>query len=166
MGRDKALVEVDGIPMVLHVVAALRAAGCDPVVVIGGDREALAGLGLAVVTDAFPGQGPLGGVITALDHHVAADAVVVAACDLPHLTEATVRLVIGALHGSDVVMPRTDRVQPMCAAWRRSVTECLRSAFIAGERGLQNAAQELLVVEISVNPQDLANVNAPGDLLQ
>lgn len=166
MGRDKALVEVDGTPMVLRVVAALRAAGCDPVVAIGGDRDALEHLGLSVVTDDFPGEGPLGGVITALDHHVMAEVVVVAACDLPHLTEATVRQLIGALHDADVVVPRTDRLQPMCSLWQRSVTESLRSAFMAGERRLQDALEGLQVVEIAVNPQDLANVNTPGDLLQ
>lgn len=166
MGRDKALVEVHGVPMVLHVVAALRAAGCDPVVAIGGDTDALEHLGLSVVLDTFPGEGPLGGVITALDHHAKAEAVVVAACDLPHLTEATVRKVIGALHDADVVVPRTDRAQPLCSVWRRSVTESLRSAFMSGERRLQDALEGLQVVEIDVNPQDLANVNTPGDLLQ
>jgi molybdopterin-guanine dinucleotide biosynthesis protein A len=77
-----------------------------------------------------------------------------------------VRLVIGALQGAEVAVPRTDRMQPMCAVWRRSVAEPLRSAFLAGERRLQNVLQGLLVAQISVNPQDLANVNTPGDLLQ
>ncbi|MBK9970940.1 MAG: NTP transferase domain-containing protein [Acidimicrobiaceae bacterium] len=66
MGRDKALVPVHGAPMVMHVVSALRSAGCDPVQAIGGDAPALAALGLDVVGDGHPGEGPLGGVITAL----------------------------------------------------------------------------------------------------
>ena len=66
MGRDKSLLPVHGAPMVMHVVSALRSAGCDPVQAIGGDAPALAALGLDVVGDGHPGEGPLGGVITAL----------------------------------------------------------------------------------------------------
>src|SRR5438045_3278547 len=38
MGTDKALVEVDGRPMALHVADALRAGGAEVVVLVGADR--------------------------------------------------------------------------------------------------------------------------------
>ena len=47
MGRDKALVEVDGRALALRVADALRRAGADPVAAVGGDLPALARLGLA-----------------------------------------------------------------------------------------------------------------------
>ena len=37
MGTDKALVEVDGVPMAERVAGALHAGGCAPVVFVGGD---------------------------------------------------------------------------------------------------------------------------------
>lgn len=165
MGRDKALVPVHGAPMVMHVVSALRSAGCDPVQAIGGDAPALAALGLDVVGDGHPGEGPLGGVITALA--ASADstvAVVVVACDLPHLTEHTLQAVMAALGDADVAVARTDRLQPMCAVWRRTVLQPLRDAFDAGERRVESVLSSLKFVEVPVNRQDLGNVNTPGDL--
>ncbi|MDX2378360.1 MAG: NTP transferase domain-containing protein, partial [Acidimicrobiia bacterium] len=67
MGRTKALVEIEGIPMARRVADALRRGGCEHVVVVGGDARELRPLGLTVVADLFPGKGPLGGVLTALE---------------------------------------------------------------------------------------------------
>ncbi len=164
MGRDKALVEVDGVAMVVRVANALRAAGCQPVFAVGGDRAALEALGIEFVTDAYPGEGPVGGVITAL---AACDtAVVVVACDVPYLTVHTVCALLrggGAAHATVAV---TDRVQPMCALWSRSALGHLREAFAGGERRLLAVLDQLEILQIPANPQDLANVNAPGDLPQ
>lgn len=164
MGRDKALVEIDGVPMARRVAGALDAAGCEPIVAIGGDPAALGSLGLEVVADGAPGEGPLGGLITALVHFASSPAVVVVACDLPYLTGSTVRAVVGALAGFDVALACTDRRQPLCAAWRPNAVDHLRSVFDAGERRLDAAATGLHWVQIQVDPQDLANVNTPADL--
>jgi molybdopterin-guanine dinucleotide biosynthesis protein A len=170
MGRDKALVPVDGVAMVARVAAALRAAGCDPVVAIGGDRAALGALGLTVVPDRYPGEGPLGGVLTALDHHPDHDMVVVTACDLPLLSPASVAAVVAGLaapgRGAQVAMARTDRLQPLCAAWRPSAATVLAEAFHAGERRLHVAARDLELVEVDVDAAELSNVNTTGDLPQ
>src|SRR5262245_1565825 len=80
MGRDKALVEVDGRPMAGRVAAALREAGAAEVQAIGGDAAGLGELGLDVVPDRFPGEGPLGGIVTALSA-ASQPVTVVVACD-------------------------------------------------------------------------------------
>ena len=66
MGADKAFIEIEGEPMVVRAVGALRAAGAEPALVVGGDAARLGALGLDAVADRYPGQGPLGGVLTAL----------------------------------------------------------------------------------------------------
>jgi molybdopterin-guanine dinucleotide biosynthesis protein A len=66
MGRDKALVEVDGLPMASRVAAALTAAGCRSAVAVGGDAAVHARLGLSSVPDRWPGEGPLGAIVTVL----------------------------------------------------------------------------------------------------
>ncbi len=165
MGRDKALVEVDGVAMVVRVANALRAAGCQPVFAVGGDRAALEALGLEFVIDSFPGEGPVGGVITAF---TACDtpAVVVVACDVPYLTADTVRALLGASGAVHATIAVTDRVQPMCALWSRTALGDVREAFAGGERRLLAVLDQLETVRIPVDHQDLANVNAPGDLPQ
>src|SRR5688500_7809469 len=82
MGRDKALLPVGGRALVTIAADALRDAGASEVLVIGGDAVALQDLGLTLVVDRWPGEGPLAGLATALA--AAHDEVVaVLACDLP-----------------------------------------------------------------------------------
>lgn len=166
MGRDKALLPVDGVAMAARVAATLREGGCDRVVAIGGDEQGLGALGLTVLPDEFPGEGPLGGVVTALAGHPDAAAVVVVACDLPSLQPRAVRALLAALPGHDVAVATAGRPQPVCAAWRPSAEAVLRGAFAAGERRMMAAVELLSQVAVPVETQDLANVNTPGDLCE
>src|SRR5687768_5401850 len=81
MGADKALVEGDGLAMARRAADALWAAGATEVMAVGGDAQALGRLSLEVVRDLHPGEGPLGGILTALAA-TDEDVVVVLACDL------------------------------------------------------------------------------------
>ena len=111
MGRDKALVAVDGVAMAERVARALEAAGCADVRFIGGDAPALAALGRPVLPDAYPGAGPLGAVITAL--RASGRPVVVAACDLADLDADTVVAVVGDGIGDLPRVAHTDRLEPL-----------------------------------------------------
>ncbi len=167
MGRDKALVPYLGVPMAQRVEAALREAGCVPVMAIGGDSVALSALGLAPVADRWPGEGPVGGIISALGATDSAEVVVVVACDLPLITSHTIRALVDGLDahpGAMAAAAMTDRIQPLCVAWRRSVNEELERCFAAGERRVQVALHSVEHVEVSADPQDLLNVNAARDI--
>jgi molybdopterin-guanine dinucleotide biosynthesis protein A len=187
MGRTKALVDVDGRPMARRVADALSAGGCDPVVIVGGDPAELGVLGLPVVDDLHPGEGPLGGVLTALalltdrddtfadEAGVAGgdaggaggDAVLVAACDLPWLSSVTVAELLAASArrpDAQVVMAHGDRREPALAIWRTSAHDPLRLAFDEGERALYRAVRSVSAVDVDVAPAALRNVNTPGDL--
>lgn len=167
MGRDKALVPVEGVPMAGHAAAALEGAGCNPVLAVGGDAAALEALGLVTVPDGWPGEGPLGGVITALAACTYAEMVVVVACDTPWLRAATIRRLVAALddHPEAVVaVASTDRVEPLCAAWRRSGAPAVVAAFHAGERRIHAVLATLPCLRVVVDAAELRNVNGPGDV--
>ncbi|MBZ5528490.1 MAG: molybdenum cofactor guanylyltransferase [Acidobacteriia bacterium] len=87
-GSDKALAELGGKPMLLRMTALVESvAGRASVVAPAGRYE---GLGVDVVPDRWPGQGPLGGIVTALLHtaETAPDCPwnLIVGCDLPFLT--------------------------------------------------------------------------------
>lgn len=164
MGRDKLLIEVGGRAMAVRVADALRHAGCDPVVGVGGDVDALGAHGLEVIADGFPGEGPLGGVVTALrwSPH---PAVVVVAGDLPWLDATTVRAVVAAGDGSDsLAIAVTDRRQPLCGRWPRRLLGEVEKAFLAGERSMHRMLDRLQAIEVPAAPSALRNVNTPDDL--
>jgi molybdopterin-guanine dinucleotide biosynthesis protein A len=168
MGRDKALLEVGGRALAAAVAGALRAAGADPVLAIGGDGAALAGLGLEPVPDEHPGEGPLGGVLTAL-RRAPTDLVAVLACDLPGARAEAVAAVVSALAArpdADVALPvAAGRRALVHAAWRTEVEPDVAAAFAGGERSLAGAVARLRVVEVvGIDPAWLADADVPADL--
>jgi molybdenum cofactor guanylyltransferase len=161
MGTDKATIEVNGVAMARRVADVLIAAGCPSVVAIGGDTEELKRLGLEVVDDLYPGEGPLGGVLTAL---AIGSPVVVVACDLPNLESTTVRSLIEALDDHDAAMAHSDRAEPLCAIWSTRAAPLLQAQFQAGERAMHRAIGGLDITWVGVSPPELHNINTPGDL--
>lgn len=167
MGRDKAFLDPGGRPLVRVAVDALVDGGAADVVVVGGDGEALGELGLTVVADRWPAQGPLGGVVTALDRP-GRDTVVIVACDHPATVGEAVASVAAALAASDadVAVPVVDgRRQWMHAGWTRRAAPALARAFDAGVRSLHGAAGSLRVVDITGgDPAWYADLDRPSDV--
>lgn len=167
MGRDKALVTIDGVAMAELVAAALTAGGCHDVILIGGDEAGLrAATGRAWVADRWPGEGPLGGLLTALSAANGRD-VVVAACDLPDLDADAVRSLIAAsaLAEPDVAAVVAVTEHPhLVGWWRTSAESAVRALYDDGERGIRRALRRLRVVEVPVGVDVVRNVNTPEDL--
>ena len=170
MGTHKALVEVDGVPMAGRVATTLERAGCDPVVLIGGEPGLLRPLGRKVLPDVHGGRrGPVAGIHTALSE-LGADAVLVAACDLPDLDSSTVGALREAwsmpIETPDVVVAHTDRREPLCAIWSSRCAEPLGEVLALGRDPSVREILEVLskVVEVAVPAERLRNVNTPDDL--
>jgi molybdopterin-guanine dinucleotide biosynthesis protein A len=165
MGRDKAFIEIDGRPMVQSAQRALLDAGASNVVTIGGNAAALANLGLEALPDTTPGEGPLGGIIDALEH-TDEDVVVVLACDHPTMEADLVRLLVTKIAGTDAAVPVVDGVpQPLAAAYVRRSLPVLRTAFAAGERSPRSALRELRWRAVEgVDPAWVRDVDEPRDV--
>lgn len=174
MGADKSLLVYQGEPLVVRVAGVLRAAGCAPVVAVGGDAGHL----VTTVDDLWPGGGALGGIVTALGHFsgseacvdaavdAAVDAVAVVATDLAALLPDVITALVAAMEAgdADVAVALTDQVEPLCAVWRTVLAPYLHAAFEAGLRAVHGAFGRLEVVEVPVDRAALVNVNSPADL--
>jgi len=180
MGRDKAFIDVplppSGAPdpaprtgpLVLVPANALRGAGAYEVLCIGGDEAGLRRLGLTWHADDHPGDGPLGGLITAL-RTAALPVVVVLTCDLVRIDAPSVRGLAGALDrapDAQGAMPVLDgRRQILTAAYRRTVLPTLEAAFAAGERSVRRALEGVEIATVEhLDPEVLVDVDSPGDL--
>jgi molybdopterin-guanine dinucleotide biosynthesis protein A len=168
MGRDKALIEIEGRPLVAIAADALREAGAAAVTVVGGDEVAFHDLGLDVRPDEHPDEGPLGAIVTALG--TAPEGIVmVVACDMPTIDAATVSKVVAALHDhpdAEAAAPRLDgRLQILTAAYRTRLRPRLEAAFAAGERAPRRALEGVEVVAVDgLDPERLVDVDRPDDL--
>lgn len=171
MGTDKSLIRVDGVPLAERVARILEAAGCHPVVFVGGDEgELSSSTGRRVVADGWPGEGPVGGVLTALTALSGAPAVLVAACDLPALTAEAVSVVVESHRraaSSDtpvaVTLADSGRPEPALACWSTTAIRAITERF-PGERGLLAVARSLGAGTVPVEPSALRNANHPSDL--
>ena len=165
MGTDKALYEVEGSAMALRVAAAATAAGAKEVLLIGGTQARAKKLSGTWKKDLYPGEGPLGGVITALKAS-SHDSVVVLSCDMPFLTDAVISSLVRGLSDAQATVGRTDRLNWLCAAWSKQ--ECLKtleSVWERKERAVHRAAVLLDVAEVPVPAVAVRNINSPADLV-
>jgi molybdopterin-guanine dinucleotide biosynthesis protein A len=165
MGTDKATYEVEGSAMALRVAVAAQNAGASEILLIGGTSARAKKLTGTWKKDLYPGEGPLGGVITALKASTH-DSVVVLSCDMPFLTDAVISSLVRALPDAQATVGRTDRLNWLCSAWSKN--ECLKtleSVWKRNERAVHRAAVLLDVAEVPVPAVAVRNINTPADLV-
>ncbi len=161
MGVDKAFVEIDGEPMVSRVAAALADGGCTEIECQGGDRRRLETLGLGVVEDLTPGEGPVPAIAQAVGRH--AGTVVIVACDLPDLDGQTVAAVATAVDDGAPAAVASTGVRHLVVAFPGGRDQRLDpEAWQAGSvRGLLAAVG---AVDVPVAQRVVRNVNRPDDV--
>jgi molybdenum cofactor guanylyltransferase len=164
MGRPKAWLVVDGQPMAARVAAALLSGGCSPVRFVGSAPDPDLGLGIATVPDHHPGEGPLGGVLTAL--RVCDADVVVAACDLPAIEPADVRalLIADPSRRAEVVAATALGHHVPLALWRRTALAPVTELFASGARSWREALDALGALEVTIGAAHARDVDTPADL--
>lgn len=139
MGRDKALLEVDGRPLIALAVDRLRALSLEPR--ICGARPDLACFA-PVVPDNFPGCGPLGGLEAALAV-CRAEYSLFLPVDLPALPVDFLRWLLARAAAGDAlaIIPECGgRPQPLCAVYHRKLQPGFRAALASGSYRVMAAA--------------------------
>ncbi len=165
MGRDKALLEMEGVPLVQRIAGQVsNAAGTCTII---GHLDRYLHLGYPVVPDRLPGLGPLGGIVTALESTSATWNLIVA-CDMPLVTGEFLGLLVGSAMEADgdVFLPVSglDRLEPLCAVYRRECALKLAGALDSGVRKVRQALDGLRVVRWEVPQNHLfTNLNTVQD---
>lgn len=172
MGTDKALLLLDGTPLIGHVIARLRPL-IPEIMIVGDNAGAYRQFGIPAISDPSPDQGPLAGIRTALVN-TAALRVFCCACDMPFLESALVgRLLELAEPGVAAVVPRVRREQePLCAVYTRDALPAIAAELAAGGRRILNALARMPTRYVeeeelrSFDPElrSFVNVNTPEDL--
>ena len=171
MGRDKALIEIDGKSLVRLV--AERVAECAaPVLLASGASRRFDNLPYEEILDAAPGAGPISGLVAALSASPH-DLLVAAAVDMPFVSADVFRLLLELRAHEDAVVPVTrEGRQPLHALYHRSALPHLTDALERGRYGLRDALAGLDVREVgreeweAVDPQGrfALNLNTRDDL--
>ena len=172
LGVDKASQLVGGVPLAVVMGRVARSAGAASVVGVGARAAAAAALdaeGMDVVADGWPGEGPAGGVVTALDASVCS-LLIVLGCDHPWLRPATLAGLVAELVADPtcpaVVAEADGRAHPTVGVWR--VAACAASAgsyFADGGRSLRGLADHVGARRVAVPAGEVRDVDTPDDLV-
>ncbi len=173
-GKNKALQDLRGKRFIERAVESLRPF-CDPVMVIANDLELYLDLGVTLVRDIIPHQGPLGGIYTALLFS-SSEWVLVKATDMPFLIPGLAASLIGAREGFDAVVPMLgDFYEPLLALYnRRCLPPIVRQLENPDERQIVRFYRKIRVNGIpeeewrKIDPDALSfrNVNTQDDLVE
>jgi molybdopterin-guanine dinucleotide biosynthesis protein A len=181
-GTDKALALLAG-KIMLQRMGELLAEVCDEVAIVAPEGKH-ADAGWPVVPDRYPGEGPLGGILTALLHlndrapssrrHRRTEAAMILSCDMPFLTEQFLIELreFAARSSALVVVPQSaDGLEPLCACWNFRALATVQETFDSGVRKVTEAMKHLPmeILDESVwkrfdtNGRLFWNMNTPAD---
>lgn len=171
MGRDKALLIVDGVTLLERAVRTLGETA-STVIVVADDPGRYLLAGATVVGDDFPGAGPLGGIVTGL-RHAGPGLHLVIACDMPFVRGELLALLLSRAAGHDAAIPWIGgRPEPLCAAYDFRCLSPLSRTIAEGERAVHRALHLISAVQVEesdvreIDPAlaSFVNLNEPRDL--
>lgn len=173
MGSNKALLQVGGEPLIQRLARRFTA-WFEQVVVVTNDPTTYHFLDLPMVSDRYPGLGPLGGLEAGLQasHY---EHAFFCAVDMPFVSEGLVRYMVEQAPGYDIVVPvMTGEFEPMHAVYGKGCLEAVTGNIDARRLKLISFYDKVRRRDLSEEevrrfgePDRLFfNCNAPADLEQ
>jgi len=172
MGRDKGLLEIGGMPLIVRTVALVEPLVA--AVTIVGTPHRYTALGLRAIADHADesrevkrrGQGPLAGISRALAA-TRAPWNLILACDLPYLSAEWLDWLLSRALASQAqaVVPRTRHgFEPLAAVYRRECGATVAAALARGTRKVTDAFKNLHVEP--VYPREWRDLDPAGRVLK
>ena len=164
--EDKTLVPVRGRPLVSYTIDGLAPQVGRVILSCGRDPAPYAALGHEVVADAHPGDGPLGGLASALPV-VDSEWILLHPGDTPFPDRGLVTRLGPTADARGVAAPRTGRQrQHLVLLLSRAMAVELAAYYASGGRAMREWLDEHEVrgVDMSDVADSFFNVNTPADL--
>jgi molybdopterin-guanine dinucleotide biosynthesis protein A len=163
MGTDKAMLAIDGRPMIQRIHDRLRPWFSR--VLVSSNNAAHGFLGATIVPDQAAGQGPLMGIVSALTNSPD-ELCFVTACDIPEIDIDLVRMMVRAAHDCDAVVPHSGRPEPLFAVYRKSALPVFRQMLASGRRRMTDVLDRCKVKYVPVMPGRIRNLNMMSEYRQ
>lgn len=173
MGRPKAEVYIKGKPILVHLLDRIGWRGATMLVTAPG-REHPPGYERfdCEVMDAVAGEGPLRGLLTALQN-VGTDLCIVTSVDMPLIERGQLRWLNSAIRGRPDalgLMTRHVVIEPFPSIYRRDAVHAVRNKLQGSRKSLTSLCDEGRFVVLDAPTQWDAsvwtNLNTPDDLNQ
>ena len=139
MGRPKAWLPIEGVPLLVRVASRVAPLVGEIVIVGAADQElpdvaAAVDVGVTIIRDRAPDLGPLPALALGLVT-IRAESAFALACDAPFISTRLLDLLAAEIGDVDAVIPSWDaRLQPLTALYRRRLAPTLQALIANGER--------------------------------
>lgn len=171
MGRDKAFIPIDGLPLVERVIR-LFTANFTSVIIIGGPAERFQDYHLPHYPDIYPGSA-MGGLYTGL-YQATTPYIFVSACDIPYPSAAVMHFLISLRQGFDAIVAESAiGLEPLFAVYGKSCLEQMRRQLDAGNPCILDLFPKIVARTVTAEklssiggPTSFYNLNTPEDLQQ
>jgi molybdopterin-guanine dinucleotide biosynthesis protein A len=171
MGKNKAFIEIDGVPIIQRIHNLFKTLFSE-IVIVTNEVELFQNFEAKIYRDLIPDQGALGGLYTGIYYSSFLHAFCVA-CDMPFLKGSVIRYLIEKMEDYDVVVPRTkDGLHPLHAIYSRNCLDAIKKIIEHGQFKIMDfypMVKVNIVEESEFRTLDLAresflNVNTPEEL--
>jgi len=167
IGCEKALLPVNGRPMIEHIYNQLRPY-FEQIIISAGEPDKFNFIDARVVRDRVPGQGPLMGIASAMQAS-GNDLNFVIACDIPNINISFLKRLLRESKDFEAVIPVSgeDKYEPLFAVYREALLEAMNSTLAAGKRKIMQALEGRRVKYLPLdNPDWLRNLNTMDDYIE
>jgi molybdopterin-guanine dinucleotide biosynthesis protein A len=175
LGYNKVLEIVGGRSLLEQVISRVASLSSE-IIVVATEEQVIPQFedypDMQVVTDIYPGKGPLGGIYTGLKTSTSTCNLVVAA-DMPFLNQALLGYMLGLVDGVDLVAPRVGgQVEPLHAVYMRGCLAAIEKMMKEGVLGVHKLFSRVNVRYVEADEiarfdpeqRSLFNINTEGDL--
>ena len=169
-GKNKALVNIDGIPLIQRVLRVMEAL-FPSVVLITNTPETYAFLNIPMHEDIIKGLGPLGGIFTGLSV-IPENAGFFVACDMPSLNGDLIRYLAAVRKNFDVVVPNiSEQFEALHALYTKNclpeIEQLIHSGAYQTIRLFQHVSvryvKEVEIRRFDPELRSFSNINRPGE---
>jgi molybdopterin-guanine dinucleotide biosynthesis protein A len=164
MGRDKASITHPLGENYLLLAINRLAAICDDVIVSG---ESQVKHDRVVVTDSVPHQGPVMGIVAALQYAKQHDfeGCFVTPVDTPNLSERDLKLLLDNWNQHhQLTLAQSDSLEPLIGIYTVNELDELYQLASSGDRSLARWVRNRVVQTVNLPAQACRNINTPEDL--
>ena len=171
MGQNKALISIDGVPIIARIHALFKKMFRE-VIIVSDQPQLFSNLSAKIFPDLIPGRGALGGLYTGLFFSSFPFSFSVA-CDMPFLKKPLIDFLLRDIEGFDIVVPRTeDGLQPLHAVYARNCLDPIKRLMDAGNCKIIDFYRMVRVKIVDENDflfldplrHSFINVNTPEEL--
>jgi molybdenum cofactor guanylyltransferase len=171
MGIEKGLQELCGKPLIIYAIEALS--GLCSSIIISSSSDAYQSFDYHVVSDEFPGIGPMGGIYSAM-RQSKTEKNIVLSCDLPFVTTELLSYVLQNAQDYQVAVPwlGNQHYEPLCGFYRLSVLDQMSSFIQKGNYKLPDLFEKITINRLVINKElnffqeyQFLNVNSKDDLM-